>query len=95
MFYLCEFAQKCPQTIIDLFLFSILGATGQIFIYRMVKQFKQHIVPFVITTRKIFTVIISIVVYNHSTTSLQIAGIAIVFISACYEYCAEIFGRKK
>lgn len=95
MLYLSEFAQKCPRTIIDLCLFSILGAIGQIFIYRMVKQFKQHIVPFVITTRKIFTVIISIIIYNHSTTSLQIAGIAIVFIAASYEYCAEIFGSRK
>jgi UDP-galactose transporter B1 len=72
----------------DLSIFAILGAIGQIFIYRMVKQFKQHIVPFVITTRKIFTVIISIIVYHHSTNALQIVGIAIVFISVSYEYCA-------
>lgn len=84
IFYLTEFAQKSPRTVVDLLIFSVLGAVGQIFIYRMVKQFKQHIVPFVITTRKIFTVIISIIVYQHSTTTLQIAGIVMVFISASY-----------
>lgn len=62
----------------------MLTGVGQIFVYRMIKQFKQHIVPFVITTRKIFTVVISIVLYNHTTTVLQIVGIVIVFLSASY-----------
>ena len=65
------------------------------FVYRMIKQFKQHIVPFVITTRKIFTVVISIVFYNHPTTMMQIIAIVIVFASASYEYLSEIYGEKK
>lgn len=74
---------------------SILTSIGQMFVYRMIKQFKQHIVPFVITTRKIFTVVISIVFYNHPTTMMQIIAIIIVFASASYEYLSEIYGEKK
>ena len=49
------------------------------FVYRMIKQFKQHFVPFVITTRKIFTVGLSIVFYNHETNFMQVLGIITVF----------------
>lgn len=61
----------------------------------MIKQFKQHIVPFVITTRKIFTVIISIVFYNHKTTPFQIVAIVLIFLTASYEYLSEIYGPSK
>ncbi len=65
---------------------AVLTSIGQIFVYRMIKQFKQHIVPFVITTRKIFTVVISIIFYNHPTTMMQVIAIVIVLFSASYEY---------
>ena len=63
--YLINFTIDYPDILKDLLLLSILSGIGQIFVYRIVKEFKQHIVPFVITTRKIFTVVISIVVYKH------------------------------
>jgi hypothetical protein len=44
---------------------GILSTLGQMFVYRMIKQFKQHFVPFVITTRKIMTVGLSIIYYHH------------------------------
>lgn len=58
---------------------SVLSVFGQMFVYRMIKQFKQHFVPFVITTRKIFTVALSIMFYHHETNAVQIAGIVAVF----------------
>lgn len=78
------FATKHPEFVKDIVMTSILTSIGQMFVYRMIKQFKQHIVPFVITTRKIFTVVISIIFYNHPTTFMQIAAIVIVFGSASY-----------
>lgn len=70
----------------DMISLSILTTIGQVFVYRMIKQFKQHIVPFVITTRKIFTVVISILFYGHETSFLQILAIALIFCTASYEY---------
>lgn len=90
-----QFATKYPAFIQDIITLSILTSIGQVFVYRMIKQFKQHIVPFVITTRKIFTVVISIIFYNHPTTFMQIVAIIIVFGSASYEYLSEIYGEKK
>ena len=67
---------------------------GQMFVYQMIKEFKQHIVPFVITTRKILTVVISILFYGHATTLLQVVGIMIVFFAASYEYISEIWASR-
>jgi len=58
---------------------GILSTLGQMFVYRMIKQFKQHFVPFVITTRKIMTVGLSIIYYNHETNLMQVVGILITF----------------
>lgn len=81
-----HFVQKHPQLGYDMILLSCLTTLGQIFVYRMIKQFKQHIVPFVITTRKIFTVVISIIVYGHNTTLFQILAIIVIFGTTSYEY---------
>jgi drug/metabolite transporter (DMT)-like permease len=66
---------------IDLILMSIVSGFGQFFIYRMIKQFKQHFVPFTISSRKILTVAISIVFYGHQTNWIQILGICVVLFT--------------
>jgi len=71
---------------------GILSTIGQMFVYRMIKQFKQHFVPFVITTRKIFTVGLSIIVYKHATNVWQILGLILVFGVVKYEFVSELIG---
>lgn len=79
-----------PIFAIHLFGLSIFSCLGQFFVYRMIKQFKQHIVPFVITTRKILTIFISILYYNHQTTAIQIIGVVVVFLTVIYEFASEL-----
>lgn len=69
---------------------GILSTIGQMFVYRMIKQFKQHFVPFVITTRKIFTVGLSIIVYKHATNVWQLLGLLLVFGIVTYEFVSEL-----
>ena len=68
----------------------MVSSFGQFFVYRMIKQFKQHVLPFTITTRKIFTAIISILYYHHKTNFLQIVGILIVFGTVGFDFIREI-----
>jgi hypothetical protein len=74
---------------------GILSTFGQMFVYRMIKQFKQHFPPFVITTRKIFTVGLSIFYYHHETNFAQMAGLALVFAIVTYEFVSEMMDEKK
>lgn len=66
---------------VDLIIMSIMSGFGQFFVYRMIKQFKQHFVPFTISSRKILTATISIVFYGHRTNWVQIMGIAVVLFT--------------
>lgn len=70
----------------ELVIMSIASGFGQFFVYRMIKQFKQHFVPFTISSRKILTVAISIVFYNHKTNWVQILGISIVLFTVFVEF---------
>ncbi len=70
--------------VVHLLSMNSLAFIGHIFIYKMIKDFKQHIVPFVITTRKIITVGISMVYFGHASSFLQICGIVLVFVSTAY-----------
>ena len=78
------------QLLIDVILIGVLSALGQLVIYRLVKIFKQHIVPFIITTRKIFTVGLSIIYYEHNIALIQLVGLVIVFGVSIYEFISEI-----
>jgi drug/metabolite transporter (DMT)-like permease len=74
---------------------GVLSTVGQMFVYRMIKQFKQHFPPFVITTRKIFTVAISIIYYNHETNFWQLIGLLLVFALVTYEFVSELVEEKQ
>jgi UDP-galactose transporter B1 len=69
----------------DLLLFSLLNAIGQLVIYRMIKLFKQHIPAFVIATRKCFTVIVSILHFDHQINYKQGIGMLLVFAAVLLE----------
>jgi uncharacterized membrane protein len=69
---------------------SILTFIGQMFVYRLIKEFKQHIVPFVVTTRKILTVGFSLIYFHHQTSVGQVLGIILVFFVTLYEFLSEI-----
>jgi UDP-galactose transporter B1 len=71
-----------------------LSTVGQMFVYRMIKQFKQHFPPFVITTRKIFTVGLSIIYYHHETNLFQLIGLFLVFALVTYEFVSELVDER-
>lgn len=75
-----------PIFTLEIFIMSIISAFGQFFVYRMIKQFKQHVLPFTVTTRKIFTVLISIILYDHKTHIMQIIGIILVFGTVAIDF---------
>jgi UDP-galactose transporter B1 len=54
-----------PYIIIDILNNAIMNNICQFFVYYMIQKFRQHIVPFIITIRKIFSVVLSIVWFNH------------------------------
>ena len=89
---MCSFILTHRKFMVHMILMGVLSTLGQMFVYRMIKQFKQHFVPFVITTRKIFTVGLSILWYHHATNTAQLLGLVLVFGVVTYEFVSELMG---
>lgn len=83
-----------PTALIDILIVGVLQVIGQICIYYVVANFKQHVFPLISTTRKIITVISSIFVYGHYVNNSQWASIFIVFCGMFYELYEELTNRK-
>jgi UDP-galactose transporter B1 len=73
----------------------VLQVLGQVSIYYVVSNFKQHIFPLISTTRKILTVILSIVVFGHYANFWQWVSIGVVFMGMFYEFYEEIKHEKE
>lgn len=63
----------------DILLFGVLGALGQTAIFYTIVHFSSLTLTLVTTTRKLFTVIASIVLFNHHVSIPQWIGVALVF----------------
>lgn len=83
--YIFEFLASHEEILGDMAIFSVLNSIGQLVIYQMIKLFKQHVPPFIIATRKCFTVIVNIAYFGHSINFLQILGILFVFFAVMME----------
>ena len=83
-----------PQALMTILGIGVLQVFGQISIYFIVSNFKQHIFPLISTTRKILTVIISIFVFQHDINNYQWLAIIIVFIGMFYEFYEELKHQK-
>ena len=84
---------------VNIFYISVLQVLGRISIYFIVLNFKQHIFPLVSTTRKVFTVLLSIFIFNHKMNGYQWLALILVFGGMGYELIDELysdlFGKHK
>jgi solute carrier family 35 (UDP-galactose transporter), member B1 len=90
-----QFIFAHQQLLVDLLLIGLLSAAGQFFVYYLTNIFKQHIVPLIVGTRKIFTVGLSIIWYNHSISPMQLVGLLLVFVISIYEFRSESAIKKE
>lgn len=93
------FCKSHPFVVVDIVLIGSLQVLGQVSIYFIVLNFKQHMFPLVSTTRKVFTVLLSIFIFNHKMNMYQWLALILVFGGMGYELVDElysdIFGKKK
>lgn len=78
-----------------LFLFCLAGALGQMCLYVLIKKFKPSICALCAILRKVITMTVSIVLFNHETSLLQISGIVIVFLGIFYELYTQLPNKSQ
>lgn len=74
-----------PHLITSLALFSLMSAFGQIFVFWTIRTFDALTFSTITTTRKFFTIVLSVVYYGHRQTQAQWAAIGTVFAGLVLE----------
>ncbi|KAJ7601099.1 UAA transporter [Mycena floridula] len=80
-----SFIQTHPTIIRPLAEFALTGALGQLFIFETLQHFGSLTLVTVTLTRKLFTMLLSVVVYKHKLSFGQWLGAAIVFAGITVE----------
>jgi solute carrier family 35 (UDP-galactose transporter), member B1 len=86
-----EFAQRHHSVIWHLALAILVGTFGQIFISLMISNFGSLPLSLVTTTRKFFTVFISVLVFENQLTTRQWISAGIIFLALLLD---SIFTKK-
>lgn len=73
------FIKAHPQVGWDVLGFSLCGALGQIFIYHTLSTFGSLLLVTVTVTRKMLTMVLSVLWFGHRITPMQWAGVGLVF----------------
>jgi solute carrier family 35 (UDP-galactose transporter), member B1 len=71
-------------------MFALVSAVGQNFIFYTVRNFSALAVTTITTTRKMFTVLLSIFMFDHHMAPRQWAGMLLVFTAIAWEAVAKV-----
>lgn len=73
------FIRTNPSVGKDILLFAVCGAVGQIFIYYTLAKFSSLLLVTVTVTRKMLTMMLSVLWFGHRLTGMQWVGVGLVF----------------
>jgi UDP-galactose transporter B1 len=68
-----------PSALAPLAAYALLGGLGQLFIFETIQHFGSLTLTMVTVTRKLFTMLLSVVVFEHHLTTGQWVGVGVVF----------------
>ena len=69
-----------PTALKPLLAFACLGGLGQLFIFETIQHFGSLTLVMVTVTRKLFTMLLSVIVFEHVLNKGQWFGVAVVFL---------------
>ena len=92
IFKFFEFASKYPDVYLKIGSAAVIGSVGQIFIFMMISEFGPLPCSIVTTTRKFFTVLISVIFIGNPLTTRQMFATGVVFAAL---FADAIWGKKQ
>ncbi|XP_064471546.1 solute carrier family 35 member B1-like isoform X2 [Ornithodoros turicata] len=87
------FVQRFPHMLYNVLLFALAGALGQTMIFRIVSEYGPLSCSVVTTTRKFFTVLGSVIIFNNPLGNRQWVGVVLVFSGLLLD--SYLSGKKK
>lgn len=79
------FFQNYPIVLFEIIPMIVSQVLGQMCIYYVVVNFRQHIFPLISTFRKVITVILSVWYFGHHIGAYQLIAIAVMLFGITYE----------
>jgi UDP-galactose transporter B1 len=76
-----SFLHRHPQVFLDILLYSLCSTCGQLFIHHIVVQHSSLACAVITTSRKFFSVLLSVVYFGHSLLPIQWIAAVVVFIA--------------
>ncbi|KAI8914318.1 UAA transporter [Gorgonomyces haynaldii] len=73
------FGTAHPQVFWDVLLFGLCGALGQVFIFHTLENYGSLVLVMVTVTRKMFSLLLSVVLFGHVLSLGQWAAVSVVF----------------
>ncbi|KAH7082281.1 UDP-Glc/Gal endoplasmic reticulum nucleotide sugar transporter-like protein [Paraphoma chrysanthemicola] len=74
-----SFVTSYPTVGWDVLAFSACGAVGQVFIFHTLAHFSSLLLVTVTVTRKMLTMLMSVILFGHQVTGMQWVGVGLVF----------------
>lgn len=93
--YTYNFAKHYPLVLVHIVQFGLLGAVGQVFIFLILERFDSLILITATVTRKMISMILSVVLFGHILTRTQWAGVLLVFLGIGYEAWMNSMSKQK
>lgn len=87
--YAATFVAQYPAVVMDVLLFALFGAVGQVFVFIILEKFDSLVLVTATVTRKMISMILSVVLFGHHLVATQWLGVALVFGGIGYESYAK------
>jgi len=88
-----SFVAEYPKVGLDILGFAFCGAVGQVFIFHTLAKFGSLVLVTVNVTRKMLSMVFSVVAFGHSLSMMQMLGVGLVFSGVGAE--AEVKRRSE
>ncbi|RKP32097.1 UAA transporter [Metschnikowia bicuspidata] len=92
--YTVAFVKAHPCVLVDVLVFALLGAVGQVCVFVMLEKFGSMALVTATVTRKMLSMVLSVVFFGHRLAAAQWMGVALVFGGIACEACVKM-GREK
>jgi adenosine 3'-phospho 5'-phosphosulfate transporter B2 len=90
-----EFLTANPQVFTYNVVTAITSASGQLCIFYTIKEFGPIVFTIIMTTRQMFSICISAIVFGHSVSAIAALGATVVFSVLFYQIRRKYLARAK
>lgn len=90
-----KFAINYPQFRNHVLLLSLAASIGQVFIFITIEKYGALVFTLIMTTRQVFSIILSCIFFNHQMSMRNIIGTCIIFTALFVQQIPKIFTKSQ